>query len=155
MAPKTTIILGADGVLTDEAGETRVSLTPREATIALALSGRRGSVLTKNALMTELYQGHDEPEVKIVDVFICKVRAKLAKVGGEGAIETVWGRGYRWNGDFRLALPDSNHVSMEVTPELGRRLEDLALATDQTVSQVLLAMVTEKIDEHERRAWEW
>lgn len=155
MAPRTTIILGADGVLTDEAGENRTHVTGKEATIILAMAGRKGSVMTKDALMTELYQGRDEPQVKIVDVFICKVRAKLAKVGGDGAIETVWGRGYRWHPDFRLALPDSNHVSMEVTPELGRRLEDLALATDQTVSQVLLAMVTESIDEHERRAWEW
>jgi len=155
MSPKTTIILGADGVLSDEAGSVLVHTTAKEATILLALAGRRGSVLTKDALMTELYQGRDEPAVKIVDVFICKVRAKLDQLGAKDAIETVWGRGYRWHPDFRLGLPDSNHVSMEVTPELGRRLEDLALATDQTVSQVLLAMVTESIDEHERRAWEW
>jgi two-component system cell cycle response regulator CtrA len=37
----------------------------------------------------------DEPEVKIIDVFICKLRKKLADAaGGDNYIETVWGRGY-------------------------------------------------------------
>ena len=147
------LIMGADGVLSD--GAESVHLTGREAALLLALAGRKGSVLSKGALMTELYQGRDKPAVKIVDVFVSKTRTKLARLDAKAAIETVWGQGYRWNADFKLALPDSHHVSTEVSPELGRRLEDLALATDQTVGQVILAMVTEKIDEHERRAWEW
>ncbi len=45
--------------------------------------------------MNDLYGGVDEPELKIVDVFICKLRKKLnAANGGENYIETIWGRGY-------------------------------------------------------------
>ena len=37
----------------------------------------------------------DEPEIKIIDVFVCKLRKKLADAsGGVNYIETVWGRGY-------------------------------------------------------------
>ena len=36
----------------------------------------------------------DEPEVKIIDVFICKLRKKLAQAGAGDLIGTVWGRGY-------------------------------------------------------------
>jgi two-component system cell cycle response regulator CtrA len=42
-----------------------------------------------------LYGGMDEPELKIIDVFICKLRKKLSEAtGGDNYIETVWGRGY-------------------------------------------------------------
>ncbi len=45
--------------------------------------------------MNDLYGGMDEPEMKIIDVFVCKLRKKLnAATGGENYIETVWGRGY-------------------------------------------------------------
>jgi len=153
MAPLSTVILGADALLQSEDGSTSVRLTAKEASIVLAIAYRRGGVLTKQALLTELYQGRDEPQVKIVDVFVCKARKKLAHVGSPLAIETVWGQGYRWHNEVRLMLPDSDHVSMEVSKELGIRLEDLALATDRSVSQVLRSIVDEHLDEHERRAW--
>jgi hypothetical protein len=35
----------------------------------------------------------DEPEIKIIDVFVCKIRKKLRAVDGHD-VETVWGRGY-------------------------------------------------------------
>lgn len=155
MAPHTTIVLGADGQLRSEDGTSSVHFTVKEACIVLAVAGRRGGILTKQALLTELYQGRDEPQVKIVDVFICKARKKLADVGAPNAIETAWGQGYRWNLDVRLMLPDSDHVSMEVSKELGRRLEDLALATDQSVGQVVRGIVERHLEEHEREAWEW
>jgi len=45
--------------------------------------------------LNHLYGGMDEPELKIIDVFICKLRKKLAQAtGGNHFIETVWGRGY-------------------------------------------------------------
>ena len=45
--------------------------------------------------LNHLYAGLHEPEVKIVDVFVCKLRKKLAKAAGStNYIETVWGRGY-------------------------------------------------------------
>jgi two-component system cell cycle response regulator CtrA len=59
------------------------------------LSLRKGTTLTKEMFLNHLYGGMDEPELKIIDVFICKLRKKLAAAtGGEHYIETVWGRGY-------------------------------------------------------------
>ena len=59
------------------------------------LSLRKGTTLTKEMFLNQLYGGMDEPEIKIIDVFICKLRKKLANAsGGKDYIETVWGRGY-------------------------------------------------------------
>ena len=59
------------------------------------LSLRKGTTLTKDIFLNHLYGGIDEPEVKIIDVFICKLRKKLnSATEGENYIETVWGRGY-------------------------------------------------------------
>jgi two-component system cell cycle response regulator CtrA len=70
-------------------------LTGKEYGIIELLSLRKGSTLTKEMFLNHLYGGMDEPEVKIIDVFICKLRKKLQDVtGGDNYIETVWGRGY-------------------------------------------------------------
>jgi two-component system cell cycle response regulator CtrA len=59
------------------------------------LSLRKGTTLTKEMFLNHLYGGMDEPELKIIDVFICKLRKKLATAAkGQHHIETVWGRGY-------------------------------------------------------------
>jgi len=72
-----------------------VHLTGKEYQILELLSLRKGSTLTKEMFLNHLYGGMDEPEVKIIDVFICKLRKKLSvATGGENYIETVWGRGY-------------------------------------------------------------
>ena len=76
-------------------GETPVHLTGREYQMVELLALRRGKTLTKELFLTSLYGGQDEPEPKIIDVFICKVRKKLALAGaGRSLIETVWGGGY-------------------------------------------------------------
>ena len=70
-------------------------LTGKEYGILELLSLRKGTTLTKEMFLNHLYGGLDEPELKIVDVFICKLRKKLATATlGEHYIETVWGRGY-------------------------------------------------------------
>lgn len=70
-------------------------LTGKEYGILELLSLRKGTTLTKEMFLNHLYGGMDEPEVKIIDVFICKLRKKLEDAtGGENYIETVWGRGY-------------------------------------------------------------
>ncbi len=71
-----------------------VHLTGKEYAILELLTLRRGIVLTKEAFLNHLYGGMDEPEVKIIDVFICKLRKKLAQAGASDLIGTVWGRGY-------------------------------------------------------------
>ena len=70
-------------------------LTGKEFGIMHLLSLRKGATLNKDQFLNHLYDGIDEPELKIIDVFICKLRKKLLKAsGGKNYIETVWGRGY-------------------------------------------------------------
>src|SRR5262244_3517574 len=72
-----------------------VHLTGKEYGILELLSLRKGTTLTKEMFLNHLYGGMDEPELKIIDVFVCKLRHKLkASTGGDSYIETVWGRGY-------------------------------------------------------------
>ncbi|WP_137180173.1 response regulator transcription factor CtrA [Roseomonas sp. AR75] len=71
-----------------------VHLTGKEYAVLELLTLRKGVVLTKEAFLNHLYGGMDEPEVKIIDVFICKLRKKLAQAGAPDLIGTVWGRGY-------------------------------------------------------------
>ena len=78
-----------------EVGGARVNLTGKEYQMLELLALRLGSTLTKEMFLNHLYGGMDEPEVKIIDVFICKLRKKLANASqGKNYIETVWGRGY-------------------------------------------------------------
>ncbi|MPL79218.1 Cell cycle response regulator CtrA [bioreactor metagenome] len=80
---------------TVEAGGRPVHLTGKEYQMLELLSLRKGTTLTKEMFLNHLYGGMDEPELKIIDVFICKLRKKLSEVTeGENYIETVWGRGY-------------------------------------------------------------
>jgi two-component system, cell cycle response regulator CtrA len=72
-----------------------VNLTGKEYQMLELLSLRRGTTITKEMFLSQLYGGMDEPEIKIIDVFMCKIRKKLAIAsGGKDYIETVWGRGY-------------------------------------------------------------
>jgi two-component system cell cycle response regulator CtrA len=72
-----------------------VHLTGKEYQMLELLSLRKGTTLTKEMFLNHLYGGMDEPELKIIDVFICKLRKKLSQAtGGDNYIETVWGRGY-------------------------------------------------------------
>ena len=92
-----------------------VHLTGKEYQILELLSLRKGTTLTKEMFLNHLYGGMDEPELKIIDVFICKLRKKLAEAtGGENYIETVWGRGY---------------VMRDPVPEIAHRRVSLAAAS--------------------------
>jgi two-component system cell cycle response regulator CtrA len=73
----------------------RVHLTGKEYQMLELLALRKGTTLTKEMFLSQLYGALDEPEVKTIDVFVCKLRKKLASAsGGKNYIETVWGRGY-------------------------------------------------------------
>ena len=78
-----------------------VHLTGKEYAILELLVLRKGMVLTKDAFLNHLYGGMDEPEMKIIDVFICKLRKKLQTAGGGNLITTVWGRGYMLREQFQ------------------------------------------------------
>ncbi|MES2907349.1 MAG: response regulator transcription factor [Pseudomonadota bacterium] len=79
---------------TVEVSGQRVHLTGKEYQMLELLALRKGTTLTKEMFLNHLYGGMDEPELKIIDVFICKLRKKLAAATGQNYIETVWGRGY-------------------------------------------------------------
>ena len=80
---------------TVEVDDCAVHLTGKEYQMLELLSLRKGTTLTKEMFLNHLYGGMDEPELKIIDVFICKLRKKLDKAtGGDNYIDTVWGRGY-------------------------------------------------------------
>ena len=80
---------------TVEVDSSTVHLTGKEYQMLELLSLRKGTTLTKEMFLNHLYGGMDEPELKIIDVFICKLRKKLDKAtGGDNYIDTVWGRGY-------------------------------------------------------------
>lgn len=80
---------------TVEANGAPVHLTGKEYQMLELLSLRKGTTLTKEMFLNHLYGGMDEPELKIIDVFICKLRKKLGEAtDGANYIETVWGRGY-------------------------------------------------------------
>lgn len=80
---------------TVDVGGNTVHLTGKEYQMLELLSLRKGTTLTKEMFLNHLYGGMDEPELKIIDVFICKLRKKLSQAtDGENYIETVWGRGY-------------------------------------------------------------
>lgn len=83
-----------------------VHVTGKEYQILELLSLRKGSTLTKEMFLNHLYGGMDEPELKIIDVFICKLRKKLAEAtGGHSYIDTVWGRGYVMRDPASADLP--------------------------------------------------
>ena len=96
---------------TVDVGGMPVHLTGKEYQMLELLSLRKGTTRTKEMFLNHLYGGMDEPELKIIDVFICKLRKKLSEAtGGDNHIETVWGRGY--------VLRD---------PERGRQAERIAV----------------------------
>ena len=83
-----------------------VHLTGKEYQMLELLSLRKGTTLTKEMFLNHLYGGMDEPELKIIDVFICKLRKKLAEAtGGANYIETVWGRGYVLREPMAATMP--------------------------------------------------
>ena len=80
---------------TVEVSSKQVNLTSKEYSILELLALRKGTTITKEMFLNHLYGGIDEPELKIIDVFVCKLRKKLADASnGDNYIETLWGRGY-------------------------------------------------------------
>ena len=98
---------------TVEVGGRAVHLTGKEYQMLELLSLRKGTTLTKEMFLNHLYGGMDEPELKIIDVFICKLRKKLSTAtGGENYIETVWGRGYVLRDPEPIELDDGSRLAI-------------------------------------------
>jgi two-component system, cell cycle response regulator CtrA len=89
-----------------------VKLTGKEYALLEMMAMRQGSTITKEMFLNGLYGGMDEPELKIIDVFICKLRKKLADAsGGKNYIETVWGRGYALRPPEEIQLSNEAKVA--------------------------------------------
>jgi len=90
-----------------------VHLTGKEYQMLELLSLRKGTTLTKEMFLNHLYGGMDEPELKIIDVFICKLRKKLSEAaGGDNHIETVWGRGYVLRDPEPMSIDDGEKLAV-------------------------------------------
>ncbi len=90
-----------------------IRLTRKEYQILEILCLRKGATLTKELLLEHLYAGMDEPVIKIIDVFVCKLRKKIALMtGGAHYIETVWGRGYVLRDPAEKSAEKSNVTPM-------------------------------------------
>jgi two-component system cell cycle response regulator CtrA len=98
-----------------------VNLTGKESLILELLMLRKGVIQSKGAILTHLYNGIDEPEMKIIDVFVCKLRRKLAEAGAASLITTVWGRGYvlREHADQQVA--EDAKPAAQYAAKTGRR----------------------------------
>ena len=105
-----------------------VHLTGKEYAILELLVLRKGMVLTKDAFLNHLYGGMDEPEMKIIDVFVCKLRKKLQAVGAGHLIGTVWGRGYMLRDEDRRAPSIVERDGPEIGPVAVPVAMDLPLA---------------------------
>jgi len=89
---RMTINLSAKKVFIDE---TLLPLTAKEYALVELLALKKGGTVSKESFLSQIYGGMDEPEIKIIDVFLCKIRQKIKKLtGGETYIHTSWGRGY-------------------------------------------------------------
>jgi two-component system cell cycle response regulator CtrA len=83
-----------------------VHFTPKEYEILALLAKRRGMIATKDMIFAHLYGGIDEPGLKVIDVFLSKLRKKLAAASdGNGYIETVWCQGYRLQDPGKVVFP--------------------------------------------------
>ncbi len=83
-----------------------LGLTVKEYQLLEALALRKGQTVTKDTILTKLYGGRDEPDAKIIDVFVCKLRKKLAAVLGDCMVRTVWSRGYMIGGEQAAFMPE-------------------------------------------------
>lgn len=93
---------------TVEVDSVPLHLTSKEYAILELLAMRKGTVLTKEMFLNHLYGGIDEPELKIIDVFVCKLRKKLSEAsGGTNYIETIWGRGYLLKDHQTVGQPEA------------------------------------------------
>jgi two-component system cell cycle response regulator CtrA len=98
-----------------------LNLTGKEYAILEYMALRKGNTCTKEQIMNRLYGGRDEPELKIIDVFICKLRKKL-RLAGADFVETVWGRGYVLRGP--VSLPEVPSPSL--VPAARHGVEEMA-----------------------------
>jgi two-component system, cell cycle response regulator CtrA len=132
---------------TVEVNSQRVHLTGKEYQMLELLSLRKGMTLTKEMLLNHLYGGMDEPELKIIDVFMCKLRKKLANASsGKNYIETVWGRGCL----LREPSEDGARIPPAAGQESPTTIDKLARDQATTRSEIMRQLMTEALAARKR-----
>ena len=131
------------------AGGEIINLTGKEYAILELMSLRKGTTLSKEVFLAHLYNGIDEPELKIIDVFICKLRRKLFDyLGDDSYIETIWGRGYVLRDPEKVAtapiIPSisADHSQSSAHPAFNKKKsissEQINLASSQSLDDVIM-----------------
>ena len=107
-----------------------LELTEKEYRIVELMARRMGSVVTKSCFIDHLYSGSEEPEFKIIDVFICKIRNKIKALFGNGVeyIHTAWGRGYvmEYRPETHTSIQDAYAVYSPLQPDEDSMLKKSA-----------------------------
>jgi two-component system cell cycle response regulator CtrA len=76
-------------------GTEPIRLTGKEFDVLESLARSAGKTKSKGQILDDVYPGLKQPELKIIDIFVCKLRKKLVQAtGGDHYIETIWGKGY-------------------------------------------------------------
>lgn len=122
-------------------------LTRKEAAMLQAVL-RRGSLATKEYLLMEMYAGRDEPELKIVDVFACKIRKKLGVHAS--MLLTMWGRGYMRGEGYEPVDPPE---VLRISSELRRRLDELVMASNCAADMLGAKRLSDAVRHEEERVW--
>ena len=115
---------------------TGAHVTRAEEAILRAILGH-SHCATKDFILTAVYGGRDEPEIKIIDVFVTRLRAKLGQ--HRDAIITVWGRGYARHPNYRIEPKDTPLVAVGVDAKL---IEDVAFASDEPIDAIVSRLLT-------------
>jgi len=111
-------------------GGVHIPLSPKEFALLELMVTRSGTAVTKAAMLAHLYGKKGEPEPKIIDVFVCRLRSRLQKAGAGDLIAIAWGLGYVIQepalprrqapaGDIRLPMPPAGTGSTVVWPAAG------------------------------------
>jgi two-component system cell cycle response regulator CtrA len=102
-------------------GKDEIHLTKKEYQLLEVLVLRRGALCTKTFIMDHLYDGLQEPALKIVDVFVCKIRKKLAAAGGDYILQTKWGDGYMVERE-RVPIADEERIGGFTLPPVEQNV---------------------------------
>jgi two-component system cell cycle response regulator CtrA len=106
----------------------RLPLTRREFAILELLFLKQGTVLNKSSFLNHLYCGTEEPQMKAIDVNICRLRRKLTDAGAPDLIATVWGCGYILRDVMDVVPTESAHESVaDTVPEAALGVAEAAM----------------------------
>jgi DNA-binding winged helix-turn-helix (wHTH) protein len=127
-------------------------LTKKERELLEMLGSRNGACLSKSQLLDALYVGRDEPELKIIDVFVCKLRSKLGPA--KAAIQTIWGRGYAFNTVDFAWVPGEGRSGISLGAETVELLQTVASEADRKPEELAEELLLSGLKTFRKMLWE-